>query len=506
MGATATKPSAGFLSLVLVSVLAPGGAAVAQMSGDTTLNQPFSVFGSDATAARAPAYTFGVDAGIGETDNVTLVSTNRVSQTMATADVDFSVNRHSRLFDLNAVGDFTDLEYLQHAFGNELLGRFDGIADVAIVPGRLIWVVRDDFGQSAVDPYTPVTPNNIENINYLTTGPDLKWRFGAVNFVDVSARYARAQYQTSPFNSNRVLASVGVGRDISAAAAVSLNANTEHVMFDNTAVNADFNRSSGFGRYEVHGARTDFVGELGVTVINQSGVNALTTTPVPVIRLGPGTPAPGFAGLALLAEPAGTLTGPLAKFELSRKISASAKVIFTAGQDLTDQSSSFSGQTTGVSGLNTITPGVLTSDSYRMTYASAGWQYLRNRTTLSVTARWERDIYPGLSSLDLTRPSVDFNLERRLTSTLKVQLLGRWDKFNYPYSTLTAQTFGSTNYADSVLGAALVWRHGRGLEIRLRCDHDTYTVSNGNTGYHETRAFLTVGYRPAPAPATEELQ
>ena len=42
-------------------------------------------------------------------------------------------------------------------------------------------------------------------------------------------------------------------------------------MFDNTVLNTDFERSSGFGRYELQGSRTDFVGEFGGTVVSQSG-------------------------------------------------------------------------------------------------------------------------------------------------------------------------------------------------------------------------------------------
>ena len=508
----ATKAPAVALSLAVVSVLGQGRTAEAQMSTNPSFNQAFSLPSNDlpgnasqATAERAPVYAYGVDAGVGETDNIALTPTHRVSQTMAIADADFSVSRQSRLFDVKAVGDFTYLDYLQNAFGSQLLGRFDGVADAAIVPGRLIWVLRDDFGQSALDPYTPVTPSNIEDINYVTTGPDLKWRLNAVNYVDASVRYARAQYQTSPFNSNRFLASVAVGRDISAAASLSLNANSERVLFDNTVVNTNFDRSSAFGRYELQGARTGFVGELGVTVVDQSRAAGGSTTqsPPPIIRFSPAifsSPLPVIA----LKEPGGSVTGPLAKLELSRKLSPSAKVVLTAGEDLTDASSSFSSQTTGASGINAVTPAALTSDTYRVTYATAGWQYTRNRTSLGVTGRWERDIYPGLSSLDVTRPSAEFYVQRRVTRALTAQIVGRWYRVNYPHAAISQA--GSTDYADTVLGASLVWRHGRGLEVRLRYDHDTYTASNGNTGYHESRGFLTVGYRPAMAPVADDSQ
>jgi hypothetical protein len=497
-GATGTKSAVLAYSLAIVSVLALGGPAAAQFSSDVSANQAFNVPGS-ISGERAPAYTFGVDLGVGETDNVTLASSNPISQTMATADTDFSVNRRSRLFDVNAMGNFTYLDYLQNAYGSQLLGRFDGTADATIVPGRLIWVLRDDFGQSALDPYTPVTPNNIENINYVTTGPDLMLRIGGVDFVNISARYARAQYQTSPFNSNRFLASAALGRDISAGASISLNANTERVLFENTVVNTDFDRSSAFGRYELHGARTDFVGEIGATVVDTSAdgmsSSGLTTSTTPVT---------GIATPPLAARPAGSLTGPLAKMQLSRQVSPSAKVIVTAGQDLTDASSSFSSQSTGATGIGTITPAALTSNSYRSTYASAGWQYVRNRTTLAVTARYEKDIYPGLASLDVTRPGAELNIQRRLTRALTAQLQSTWYKTDYLHAIPAPQTTGSTVYANAIISGSLAWRHGRGLEIRLRCDHDSYSVSNGNTGYRENRVFLTVGYRPAATPPADD--
>ncbi len=288
---------------------------------------------------------------------------------------------------------------------------------------------------------------------------------------------------------------------MSAGGSISLNANTERVMFDNTVLNTDFERSSGFGRYEIQGARTDFVGELGGTVVSQSGAStAVLPSNVPLgTNVTPPVVSSQFGG-------PGSSSGPLAKLELSRRISPAAKLIFTAGRDLADASSSFSNQTTGVvTGINPVAPAPLTSNSYRMTYASASWQYKFNRTTLAATARWEKDIYPALSTLDVTLSGAGFNVERKLTRHFTAQLVGNWNKTDYPHAALAPQVIGSTDYANSVLGATLTWHHGRGLEVRLRCDHDSYSVSNGNTGYRETRAFLTVGYRPMPVPVSEDL-
>ena len=279
------------MAILSIVALAPAARAQIQANGVNAGMQPDNA--AAAPAARTPLLTYGVDAGVGESDNVTLVSTDKISQTIAIADADFTVKEQSRLLAVNAAGNFSYLDYLQNAYGSQLLGRFDGTGKLAIVPERLTWVVHDDWGQAALDPYTPVTPNNIESINDFSTGPDLLMRISGINFINLSARYARTQYQTSPYNSNRLLGSIAVGHDMSAGSTVSLNGDFEGVKFENTTVNTDFNRTSGYARYELHGARTDFVGDLGATTISQTGVST---------------------------------TGALAKVELSRKLSAAAKV------------------------------------------------------------------------------------------------------------------------------------------------------------------------------------
>ncbi len=162
-------------------------------------------------AVQAETLTYGVDAGVGETDNVTMVHGGKVSQTMAVADADFDYHEQSSRLNVDAKGNFTFLDYLQNAYHDELLGRFDGNANLALIPEKLTWMLQDNFGKMAIDPFTPVTPTNIENVNYVSTGPDLALRFGGLSFLNISARVSRVQYQTSPFSSDQGLVSVAWG-------------------------------------------------------------------------------------------------------------------------------------------------------------------------------------------------------------------------------------------------------------------------------------------------------
>jgi hypothetical protein len=448
------------LPLAAISIFALVSASKAQIF--TSGVAPQTETSTSGVPSRGETLTYGVDAGVGETDNVTLVSTNKVSQTIALADADFDFKEQSRRLNVVAKGNFTYLDYLQGAYGSQLIGRFDGIAHVAIIPERIVWVLQDDFGQAALDPFTPVTPTNLENINYFSTGPDFALRFGANSYVNVSARYARAQYSTSPFNSNRLLGNLAWGLQLSARSSVSLNGDTERVMFENTVLNRDFDRSNGFGRYEVHGARTDLTADLGATVIRQNGTST---------------------------------TGGLARVELTRKLSAAAALTASVGRDLTDGSTSFSNLQSGAIGVVGTAPAVQTSNNYTSNYVSAGWRYQRFRTAIGLSGRWEKDLYSGQPLLDYTRSGAEFRVERRLTRGFTAEVLGRYYKIDYAHS-LAASQSGTSNFDDESIAAALTWRHGRWLEVKLRCEHGA-RLATGIYGYRENRAFLTVGYRPS---------
>jgi hypothetical protein len=443
------------------------------------VSHPVSAAPGDADSAtsaqgtRAESFTYGADVGIGESDNVTLVQTDKVSQTIAIADLDFDLKDQSRRFDVDAKGNFSDLDYLQNAYSNQLIGRFDGRADVALIPERVMWVLTESFGQSQIDPFLAVVPTNLENTNYVATGPDASFRLGPTVFLDLSARYAKTTYQTDPFDSNSVLGSVALGRALSAQSSISINGSFERMLFDNTAVNTDFDRSSAYAHYELQGARTDLTANLGVTRVNQ-----------------------GFE----------SFTGPNAKLRLSRKLSSASTLTLTVGRDITDASTAFANLQSGAIGGIITAPAAVSLNNYVVTYGSVDWEYTRNRTTIGASGTWERDSYDGLPLLDLTRGTAEFRLERKLTSVLTAELLGRL------YRTEYANTdFSET---DGLVGAALMFHAGRGLEIKLRYDHSSRAVSGvgvelgegavpgTGTGYSENRAFLTIGYRPRPAQST----
>jgi hypothetical protein len=288
--------------------------------------------------------------------------------------------------------------------------------------------------------------------------------------LDLSARYAKTTYQTDPFDNNTLLGSLALGRALSARSSISINGSFQRVSFDNTTVNTDFNRSSVYAHYEVQGARTELTADLGATKVEQ--------------------------GLE-------SFTGPNAKLRLLRKLSSVSTLTLTIGRGVTDASSAFANLQGGAIGGITTSPAVVTQNNYTVTYGTIGWDYARNRTSIGLSGTWERDSYDGLPLLDVSRSSAEIRISRQLSRVLTAQLQGRIYRSEYLNT-----DFSET---DGLVGGALVFREGRGLEIKLRYEHSSRTVSGvgvssgigdepgDSTGYGANTVFLTIGYRPKPS-------
>jgi hypothetical protein len=404
---------------------------------------------------------YAVAAGMGETDNVNLSSTDPKAQTIAAANVDFGLKRSGSRLDATAFGDFTDLDYLQGAYGNQVLGRFDGLATAKLWSDRLKWVAADDYGEEQTDPFASITPTSLQRVNAFTTGPDLTLRPSYASFINLGARYSELTYQRSPFDGHNLLASGEVGRQLSSLSRVSVVVQAEALRFDNTTVNTDYDRREAYGHYLIEGARTSIDAQLGATEANE--VNQWKTQ-------------------------------PLARLELTRRLSPFSVLSFSGGREYTDAGGSFSSLRSGAAGGIIVAPASQTTSNFLRDFGSAGWRFSMLRTTLGLTADWERDTYDLLDVYDVKRAGLGLQLGRALTQRLSVNLSGSAERYDYFNQHFTDE-FGT-------VGGGLVYQLGRWAVIYLRYDHSFRRPSGtggtlvGGNRYDENRAFIMIGYRP----------
>jgi hypothetical protein len=405
---------------------------------------------------------YGIAVGIGETDNVNLSNTDAKSQTLAATDLDFDIKRTGSRLDASGIGNFTDIDFLEGAYGNQVLGRFDGLADAKLWADHLKWVIADDYGEEQTDPFATVTPVNLQRVNVFSTGPDLTLRPADATFVDLDARYSQITYQSSPFDGHNLTGLVEIGRDLSPLSSLSLAVQVEELRFDNTTINTDYDRREAYAQYLIQGARSSIDAQLGVTQANDVGSK--------------------------------WKSGPLARLTLTRRISPFQLLTLAGGREYSDAGGSFSSLQSGAAGGIAVAPVSQTTANAQHTYASAGWFFDRQRTTVGVTGGWERDAYDFQSLYNVTREDIELTLGRSLTPELSVDVSGSADRYDYSQQGFTDK-FGTG-------GAGLVYRPGRWIIVYARYDHSFRRTNGvpsaliGGTGYDENRVFVMVGYRP----------
>ncbi|MGH8227618.1 MAG: hypothetical protein ACREU3_06925 [Steroidobacteraceae bacterium] len=411
--------------------------------------------------APAELTRYGIAAGLGETDNVNLTSTDPKAQTIAAADLDLDLRRSGSRLDASALGNFTDLYYLQGAYSNQILGRFDGLATAKLWSDRLKWVVADDYGEQQVDPFAVIVPGDLQRVNVFTTGPELTLRPSYATFVTVDAHYSQFSYQTSPFDGRDLSASAELGRQLSPLSSLSLVAQAEKLRFNNTLVNTDYSRRQAYGQYRVRGARTSIDLQLGATQANDLDR---------------------------------WKTSPFAHLELTRRISPFSVVTLAGGREYTDAAGGFASLRAGAAGGIAVAPANQSTGNYLRTYGSAGWQFARLRTAFGLTGNWEHDAYDRQSLFDTNREDLALNVGRSLTPRLSVSLTGMVDRYDYVNQGYVDK-FG-TGYA------TLTYRPGRWLIIYAQYEHSFRRAAGaralllGASGYDENRAFIMIGYRP----------
>ena len=307
----------------------------------------------------------------------------------------------------------------------------------------------------AVDPFAVITPDNRENINYFTTGPDFTLHFGSDTSLRFSGRYSATNYETSEFDSNQTGGSISFARQMSSSGRLSLNLEGSQVKFDNQAVNTDYDRYAAYARYEMEGKRTTMT------------VDA------------------GYASLDIDGD---TSDGLLARLSLSRRMSQSSTIEFMLGSQFSSAGDLFRGMQ-GFDGASTDPSRVTGSgDPFENHYASLNYDFARNRTGIGISVQYNEERYETDTALDRNFWSWNAYLSRDMSSRMQGRI----------YVRLEREDFATVDFDDQTLrvGGYLDWLLGRTLSLRLQYEHTDRNSSAAASEYTENLASLYVIWTP----------
>jgi hypothetical protein len=437
------------IGLVLALAALPAGAQIGPLT-----NQ--NLFFDQASSARRGNY-LEADTGLIYSDNVTRVQ-NGSGDTLALLGLVGDASREGPRLDYRLASDLALVKYLHSSYQTQPFGYLDGTGVVWIVPGVFSWTGRETYSQTVIDPLAPVTPNNLEGINYVTTGPRLTLRPTLSTTVTLNGTYSYMNSSSkSPLyvnlDNHRYRGDGTLSHAFSSTLSAYVTGSSEKVEFSDQVDNNNFRQDQGLAGFKLATARTLLEVSGGYTRLHE---DALATVPSQV---------PG---------------GGVWRVELSRQISPSSRLSLHAVKQVTDAANLFRSnldQPVPATAAERLTSG----DPFTDRELGANWLFTAARSSFTLAYLDIRERYKLNPGSDRNVKDASALFARQLSPVLN------WD-IGAEYQRQEFAIAGSSNTVNAI--TSLRWQIGRQLGLRFLYAHSALTPH----GYAENQLGVTASY------------
>lgn len=399
---------------------------------------------------------WGLDLGARYTDNVGRTDVGEESETVGIAGLRLDVNVDRRRLDAQAAADLRYQEYFDNTFDSDVQGGLDGIVSLAFVPERFVWVVEDNFGQVANNRQVADNPDNRQDINYFSTGPNITLPLGAQTSVQLSGRWEKTYIERTDQDNETVLGSVGLSRQLSEAATLSLNASTSEVDFDDDTQFFDYTVEQAFLRLSLTGSRTSLTLDGGGSRVEQDRSSSKSES-------------------------------LLARLELTRQVGARSSLRLSAGTTPSNTSQSFRRDQQESGDVDVGPDGaVAAGDEFQADYAYLTFATDWERGALTVVLSARSEDHETFSVLDRDQYRALVTVSRDLTPSVSMDVHGQYLDEKQTQTGLAFDQWGA--------GLGMSWELSQRISLHARVDHFVGSSDDGSRDFTENRAYLGVTY------------
>jgi hypothetical protein len=421
------------------------------------------------------------DAGVLYTDNVNLTPSGS-GATLGLIGLIGNVERvNAPRLDYHLDSDIALVKYFNGQYGTQPFGYFDGFGDFKIIPGTLSWIGRDTFTQLIINPLQPATPDNLETINYVTTGPQLTLKPTLRTTITADATYSYVESNSkSPayvnINNHRLGGDLRIERAFSNLLSAYIGGSYSDVRFSNTVDNTDFAYEQGLAGISFGDART---------VLNISGgytraqLKPAANQPLPLPRLHLGI----LPIMDLAAPPPADTQSPSGtdwSVSLSRLIAPTQRLSLSAVKQITDAANLFQVN------LSQPVPGnnqTQLANGQPFTYRaySGTWTYDTGRTRVTINGLASTARYSLTPQYNHDSDQLNGLIARQLSSSFNGELGTIYEKDNY--------SVGFSQHTVNVI-TSLRWRVGPKIGLRFFYTH----VAVSPNGYTDNQIGVIASY------------
>jgi len=152
--------------------------------------------------------------GFGHSDNIRRASDETRSSYEALG-VYLDAGRERERLAAGITMDLQVRKYELEDLEDDQIGSIEAFTNVEVVPRLFTWVFDEAFGQGRQDPFAPVGPGNLQNINVFATGPEFLIPLGQRTELSLTGLLTdRRHEETESFNSRSTAYELGLLRQV----------------------------------------------------------------------------------------------------------------------------------------------------------------------------------------------------------------------------------------------------------------------------------------------------
>lgn len=415
---------------------------------------------SHAQAADQNSWFVTLDGGVNYTDNVSRSQVDEESETIGTAGLLLGITTDRPKLDADVAAHLEYRHYLDDTFDSEVVGGVNAFMAYSFIPERFIWVVEDNFSQISSDITAVDTPDNRENVNFLSTGPDFTIGLTSRTSVQLSGRVSDAYYEERETDSQGLTGSVALIRQMSDASSLSLNGSTSETDFDEE-VFSDFRIDSGFLRWQTVTERTSLILDGGYNRVSQDDEFNLIEDD--------------------------TSGGLLARLDFSRAVGARSRVGVIAGTGLETPGQGLQ----RIQDVIGVDPGddddaIVGSDAYRADYAFLTFNTDWERGAFAAVVDFRSESHETETEADRDAYGALLEVSREISRRFTANLNSRYTK----------NDFSETDFAfdEWSVGVGVSMQVSERFSVQARVAHIEGSSDDGTRDFDENTAYIGFSY------------
>jgi hypothetical protein len=439
-----------------------------------------NLFFDQAMSARS-ANNLAVQAGLVYTDNATQ-TTGGSGEALGEVGLVGNAAQEGSRFDYRINSDLSAVKYFGGTYPVEPLGYLNALGELKLVPGLFTWIGRETYTQLLINPLAPATPDNLENLNYVTTGPRFTFRPTLRTAVTLDLLYSYVDsHSPSPLyvniDNHRYGENLKIERAFSSVASLYLKESYQKVDFTDTELNNDFTLAQGTAGYKLEAARTVLDVSAGYTQLRQLDVPVTVQSVIGSIE----------------HQQTDTYNAPAWRLNLSRLITPNQRLSLIASQQLVDFATGTQLDFDQVV-PTFVAPEVAVGAPFTQRTFGVDWRLQASRTTLDVALQDLSQHYRLTLSneRDLVTPSQNYNVKQAGVVVMRqISPVLNWDIGLH----FLHQDQENARGASSTSGLTdLRWQAGRRITLRFLFAHSQYLgIRDNQVGLLASYALISGG-------------